>query len=90
MVMDMVSYPPRMRRRVTVVGSVCVSVCLISPLEHLFALNILSRTQRTAKVKKIVRFSLKPLRWRDLALPPLKAIRIYSWPFSYGKHACAL
>ena len=70
--------PPRMRRRVTVVGSVCVSVCLlsqISPLEHLFALKILSRTQRTTKVKKFVGFSLKPFHCRDPALPPLKAIR---------------
>ena len=42
-----------MRRRVTVVGSVCVCVCVsvcllshISPLEHLFVLKILSRTQK--------------------------------------------
>ena len=67
-----------MRRRVTVVVlSVCVCVCLlshISPLERLFILKILSRTQRATKVKKFVGFSLKPLCCGDPALPPLKAI----------------
>ena len=56
---------------------VCVCVCLlshISPLEHLFVLKILSRTQRATEVKKIVGFSLKPLHCGDPALPPLKAI----------------
>ena len=61
--------------RVTVVGlCVCVSVCLlshISPLERLFVLKTLSRTQRATKVKKFVGFSLKPLRCRDPALPAL-------------------
>ena len=47
----------------------------ISLLGRLFALKILSRTQRTMKVKKFVGFSLKPLYCRDSALPPLKAIR---------------
>ena len=51
--------------RVTVVGfSVCLSVCLlshISPMERLFVLKTLSRTQRATKVKKFVGFSLKPL-----------------------------
>ena len=45
--------------------SVCVCVCLlsqISPLERLFVLKILSRTQRATEVKKFVGFSLKPLR----------------------------
>ena len=45
-----------MRRTVTVVGSVCVCVCLlshISPLDHLFVLKILSYTQRATKVNKI-------------------------------------
>ena len=65
--------------RVTVVGSVCVHavcvcVCLlshISPMERLFVLKTLSRTQRATKVKIFVGFSLKPLRCRDPALPPL-------------------
>ena len=42
--------------RVTVLGSVCLSVCLlshISPMERLFVLKTLSRTQRATKVKKI-------------------------------------
>ena len=60
--------------RVTVVGSVCLS-SHISPMERLFILKTLSRTQRATKVKKIVGFSLKPLRCRDPALPPL-----HIWP----------
>ena len=66
--------------RVTVVGSVCVCVCLlshISPMERLFVLKTLSRTQRATKVKTFVGFSLKPLRCR---LPPL-CCRAYSRPF---------
>ena len=50
--------------------SVCVSVCLlshISPLELLFVLKILSRTQRATEVKKFVGFSLKPLHCGDPA-----------------------
>ena len=73
--------------RVTVVGSVCVCVCLsvcllshISPMERLFVLKTLSRTQRATKVKKFVGFSLKPLRCRDPALPPLYG-HAYSRPF---------
>ena len=53
--------------RVTVVGFVCVSVCLlshISPTEHLFVLKTLSRTQRATKVKKFVGICLKRLRSR--------------------------
>ena len=49
---------------------VCLCVCLlshISPLEHLFVLKILSRTQRAMEVKKFVEFSLKPLRSRVMA-----------------------
>ena len=78
--------------RVTVVGSVCLCVCLlshISPLERLFVLKTLSRPQRATKVKINVGFSLKPLRCRDPALPPLTAIRTVGH-FSCGKHACAL
>ena len=62
---------------------VCVCVCLlshISPLERLFVLKTLSRTQRETKVKKFVGFSLKPLRCRDPALPPLYG-HAYSRPF---------
>ena len=41
---------------------VCPSVCLsvkshLSPLEHLFALKVLSCTQRATKVQKFVKFS---------------------------------
>ena len=60
--------------RVTVVGSVCVSVCLlshISPMERLFVLKTLSRTQRATKVKKFVGFSLKMLRCKARAVPAL-------------------
>ena len=50
---------------------VCVSVCLVTSLERLFVLKSMSRTQRATKVKKFVGFSLKPLRCRDPAPPPL-------------------
>ena len=69
--------------RVTVVAYVCVCVCPlidISPMERLFVLKTLSRTQRATKVKKFVGFSLKPLRCRDPALPPLYG-HAYSRPF---------
>ena len=49
--------PWRMRTRVTVVGSVCLSVCVcvcvsinILPLERLFILKTISCTQRATKV----------------------------------------
>ena len=67
--------------------SVCLSVCLlshISPMERLFVLKTLSRTQRATKVKTFVGFSLKPLRCRDPALPPLCG-RAYSRPFFLRK-----
>ena len=56
---------------------VCVRACVrllshISPLERLFVLKILSRTQRATEVKTFVGFSLKPLGCRD---PELKTIR---------------
>ena len=80
--------------RVTVVGSVCVSVCLsvcllshISPMERLFVLKTLSRTQRATKVKKFVGFSLKPLRCRDPALPLLYG-HAYSRPFFHAYFSC--
>ena len=47
--------------RVTVLGSVCLCVCLlshISPTERLFVLKTLSRTQRATKVKKFVHWDL--------------------------------
>ena len=56
----------------TVVGSVCLSMCLlmnISPLERLFFLKIISHTQWAAKVKKWI--SLKQLHYRDTPLPAL-------------------
>ena len=65
---------------------VSVSVRLlsqISPLERLFVLKVPSRTQRTTKVK---RFSLKKLRCRDPALPPLNG-HTYGRPL---KCACVL
>ena len=73
---------------------VCLSVCLlshISPMERLFVLKTLSRTQRATKVKKFVGFSLKPLRCRDPALPPLYG-HAYSRPFfhAYRVRACVL
>ena len=47
----------------------------ISPLERLFVLKILSRTEQVTEVQKFVGFSLKPLRCRDPAVTvPLKAI----------------
>ena len=49
-------------------------------MERLFVLKTLSRTQRATKVKKFVGFSLKPLRCRDPALPPLYG-HAYSRPF---------
>ena len=58
--------------RVTVVGSVvCVSVLNISPLERLFVLQSVPHTQRAAKVRIFVWFSLKMLRSRARALPSL-------------------
>ena len=53
--------------RVTVVGSVCLCVCMlshISPTERLFVLKTLSRTQQATKVKKFVGICLKRLRSR--------------------------
>ena len=45
---------------------VCVCVCVsshISPLERLFVLKLLSRTQRVTEVKKYIGVSLKLLPW---------------------------
>ena len=53
-------------------------------MERLFVLKTLSRTQRATKVKMFVGFSLKPLRYRDPALPPLCG-RAYSRPFFLRK-----
>ena len=50
-----------------------LSVCPlsdISPLELLFFLKTLSRTQPAMKVKIFVAFSLKPMPFGDRALPP--------------------
>ena len=72
--------------RVTVVGSVCL-LSHISPMERLFVLKTLSRTQRATKVKKFVGFSLKPLRCRDPAPPPLYGYA-YSRPFLHAYFSC--
>ena len=55
------------------------SLAVVSPLEGLFVLKILSSIQRATEVKTFVEFSLKPLRCRDPTLPPLKA-NMYSQP----------
>ena len=66
--------------RVTVVGfSVCPLVAN-SLQERLFVFKPLSHTLRATKVKIFVGFSLKPLRCRDPALPPLYG-HAYSRPF---------
>ena len=55
-----------------VVGSVCLCVCPllnISPLERLFVSQSVPHTQRAAKVRNVVWFSLKMLRCRARALP---------------------
>ena len=67
-----------------------LSVCLlshISPMERLFVLKTLSRTQRATKVKIFVGFSLKPLRCRDPALPPLYG-HAYSRPLFHAYFSC--
>ena len=56
------------------VDSVCVCVSLllnISPLERLFVSQSVPHTQRAAKVRKVVWFSLKMLRCRARVLPSL-------------------
>ena len=58
----------------------------ISPMERLFVLKTLSRTQRATKVKNLW-FSLKPLRCRDPALPPLYG-QAYSRPFFHAYFSC--
>ena len=73
--------------RVTVVGfSVCPLVAN-SLQERLFVLKTLSRTQRATKVKRFVGFSLKPLRCRDPAPPPLYG-HAYSRPFFHVYFSC--
>ena len=56
-------------------------------MERLFVLKTLSRTQRATKVKKFVGFSLKPLRCRDPALPPLYG-HAYSRAFFHAYFSC--
>ena len=62
----------------------------ISPLERLFVLKLLSRTQQAMKVIKFVGFSLKPLRCGDPALPPLKAIHTVGHFSADSAHAHAV
>ena len=49
-------------------SSLCLCVHHISPLERLFVLKILSRTQQATEVQKFVGFSLKPLHSKVMAL----------------------
>ena len=73
--------------RVTVVGfSVCPLVAN-SLQERLFVFKPLSHTLRATKVKTFVGFSLKPLRCRDPALPPLYG-HAYSRPFFHAYFSC--
>ena len=65
-------------------GSRCVCVC-VSVKSHLTSgasvcPETVSHTQRAMKVQKVVAFSLKLLRCRDRALPPLDG-HTYGWPF---------
>ena len=53
---------------VSVLGIYSSRLPHISPLEHLFFLKILSHTQWATEVKKIVGFSLKPLRSKVMVL----------------------
>ena len=71
--------------RVTVLGRVCVCVCVsvyllshISPLERPFVLKILSCTKQAMEVKKFVGFSLKPLHSEVMTL------------FAYLQHPTAI
>ena len=72
--------------RVTVVGSVCLSVC-VSVKSHLTSgASVRPENAVTYSAgNEVVGFSLKPLRCRDPALPPLTAIRTVGH-FSCGKH----
>ena len=73
--------------RVTVLGfSVCPLVAN-SLQERLFVFKPLSHTLRATKVKIFVGFSLKPLRCRDPALPPLYG-HAYSRPFFHAYFSC--
>ena len=79
-------------------GWVCVSVCVhvcvcllshISPLERLFILKILSRTERATKVKIFVGFSLKPLCCGNPALPPLHTVSHFSMDSTHAYYVYA-
>ena len=71
---------------------VCLCVCVcplnISPLERLFVLKTMSRTQRATKVKTIVWISLKLLRCRDTPLPALYGYTGSAIFLLCGKRAC--
>ena len=73
--------------RVTVVVRVCLLIN-ISPLERLFDLETIPRTQQAAKVKIVVGFCLKLLRCRDPALPTLYG-HTCSRPFVRAENAHA-
>ena len=78
-----------MRRRVTVVGSVCVYVT-----SHLTS-GASVRPENTVTYsegnedQKVCRVFYETTLLQRSSTTPLKAIR-YSQPFSYGKRACAL
>ena len=77
---------------VCVCACVCLFVCLlsyISPLECLFVLKLLSRTQQATGIKKFVGFSLKLLHCRAMALPALYGYRAVSH-FLTAEYACEL
>ena len=77
--------------RVTVVGSVCLCVCPllnISPLERLFVSHSVPHTQRAAKVRNFVWFSLKMLRCRARELPSLYGYALVGHVYS-ATYTCA-
>ena len=74
-------------RITVVVVCVCVCVCLlihIWPLERLFVLKMLSRTQRETKIKKFVGFSQKLLHCRDPA--PASLYHTVIFHFHFGNY----
>ena len=77
--------------RVTVVGSVCLCVCPllnISPLERLFVSQSVPHTQRAAKVRNFVWFSLKMLRCRARTLLSLYGYALVGHFYSVTTRVC--
>ena len=74
--------------RVTAVGSVCVSVCLSVKSHLTYGASVRPENAVTYyEGQKFVGFSLKPLRCRDPALPPLYG-HAYSRPFFHAYFSC--